>query len=261
MGLYGNILTAADGSIFTFDKIYDNTSGDDKNVFLTRMASSDKVFVGRFIFLEPYGEVYMKTVVEEEDQYVYKYVLIASLQLVKDLAKATKDDWIGITQENGVLNIIHRGPKINNWEYKKIDIDESQYEKNKFYIKNESGEYGLCDDDNFSDQQNYYILTQIREDIPIIGYYEKIEINDSNYEPNKYYYQNSEGDYILSTSAYESDKIYYNFIEDFNQTIYLPKINYDRKGHIENVQPIAESDDFTLILNGGAFLNNNNEIS
>lgn len=188
MGLYGNILTAVDGSIFTFDKIYyDTFSGTKEEIenskaqSLVEKASNDKVFVGRFMFWQPYGEVYMKTVVEKNGQYIYNYVLIASLQLVKDLANAAVDDWINIiiNNESGALEIEHRGPVI-------VDTNNGQ----------------------------------IREDISFAN-------------------------------------------EALTEAITgISKITYDKKGHTVNIVNVDVDSDYTLILDGGAFLNNNNnEIS
>ena len=262
MGLYGNIMTAPDGSIFTFDKIYysyPSTAEDQasRDEWLINMANSDEVFVGRFIYIQETCEIFMKTLRDYIDKdtnktWTYEYVKIASLMLIKQLSEADKDDWVAITQEDGVLNIIHRGP-VPKIGYKEIGLTEVNYEPNKYYYKYGS-DYILDVSNSITLDRQYYKKIDIREDL---FEYQEIQLNQDTYLTDKFYIQNAYQEYEIDHSdTWDSNKKYYEKINTFEK-IFIPKIAYDQKGHImREITPISEQDDYTLVLNGGAFLNN-----
>ena len=262
MGLYGNIMTAPDGSIFTFDKIYYGypSSAEDQEArkdWLLEMANRDEVFVGRFIYIQETCEIFMKTLKNYLDEetgktWTYDYVKIASLMLIKQFAEANKDDWIAITQEDGVLNIIHRGP-VPGIGYKEIELQEINYEANKYYYKYGT-EYLLDSLTNITPNRQYYQKINIRKDLVE---YQEIQLDSDSYLSNKFYILNDQQEYEIDKSeTWDENKIYFEEINPI-QKIFIPKIKYDKKGHImREITPISEQDDYTLVLNGGAFLNN-----
>lgn len=223
MGLYGDILRAADGSIFTFDKIIEfkdlgfqkeeteaggenttlaeeeideETKTDEKKATPTEeeidnavssQAITDGIFLGRFVLLTEKLWVYVKT----HDGDKYTYTKIAKLHSLNSLNEENTDEWIEIEDLKTDPYLYHAdaGPEIMITEGEK-----------QFKITNE-------------------------------------------------------------------DKRYYNsgtsFENEGNKKSVLNFIYYDKKGHAYKYEPIEEKrdepyfngeKDFTLVLNGGGFL-------
>lgn len=259
MGLYGNIMTAPDGSIFTFDKVYASYPSTgmtevQKRVWLNQQANIDGVFVGRFIFIQETCEVYMKTVkrLAANQPWEYEYVLIASLLAIKQLSDAQLDEWISITTDDkGAISIQHLGPTLLEVNYEKITLTQSTYKPNTYYYF-DNNNYILDSSENFSEERIYYKKVYTKEDLPniYIPYApkqgEKVGDNIFVFVDNSYVPAEKGQDF-------NSEIQYYSI----NQHTYIPKITYDQKGHImKEITPVTEQDDYTLVLDGGAFLNN-----
>ena len=258
MGLYGNIMTAPDGSIFTFDKVYASypsteMTEEEKKDWLNQQANADGVFVGRFIFIQETCEVYMKTVKRLTGKpWEYEYVLIASLLAIKQLSDAQLDEWISITTDDkGAISIQHLGPIISEVSYKGITLTQSTYKSNTYYYF-DNDNYILDSNEDWDSGRIYYKKVYTKEDLPNI-YIPYAPKEGEKVGDNIFVFVDNS--YIPAEVGQDFDsKIQYYSI---NQHIYIPKITYDQKGHImKEITPVTEQDDYTIVLNGGAFLNN-----
>lgn len=222
MGLYGDILRAADGSIFTFDKIIEfkdlgfqkeeteaggenttlaeeeideETKTDEKKATPTEeeidnavssQAITDGIFLGRFVLLTEKLWVYVKT----HDGDKYTYTKIAKLHSLNSLNEENTDEWIEIEDLKTDPYLYHAdaGPEII------ITEDEKQTT-----ITN-------------GDKRYYNSGTSFE--------------NEGNKKlPLNFTYYDKKGHAYKSENIQERDKVYYN-----------------------------SEKDFTLILNGGGFL-------
>lgn len=222
MGLYGDILRAADGSIFTFDKIIEfkdlgfqkeeteaggenttlaeeeideETKTDEKKATPTEeeidnavssQAAIDNIFLGRFVLLTEKLWVYVKT----HDGDKYTYTKIAKLHSLNSLNEENTDEWIEIEDLKTDPCLYHAdaGPEII------ITEDEKQTT-----ITN-------------GDKRYYNSGTSFE--------------NEGNKKlPLNFTYYDKKGHAYKSENIQERDKVYYN-----------------------------SEKDFTLILNGGGFL-------
>ena len=104
MGLYGDILRAADGSIFTFDRIISFDSNwitfteEQIDAEISNQAAIDDIFLGRFVFLEEKLWVYVKTYDNKNNK--YSYTKVAKLHSLNELKEDNTDEWINITDIN-----------------------------------------------------------------------------------------------------------------------------------------------------------------
>ena len=161
MGLYGDILRAADGSIFTFDKIIEfkdlglqkeetevdgekatfaeeeideETKVDGKKASPTEeeidnavssQAITDGIFLGRFVLLTEKLWVYVKT----HDGTKYTYTKIAKLHSLNSLDEENTDEWIEIEDLEIGPYLYHAeaGPEIIISENDKITNEDKRY--------------------------------------------------------------------------------------------------------------------------------------
>lgn len=143
MGLYGDILRAADGSIFTFDKIIEfkdlgfqkeETKVDGKKASPTEeeidsrvssQAAIDNIFLGRFVLLTEKLWVYVKT----HDGDKYTYTKIAKLHSLNSLNEENTDEWIEIEDLKTDPYLYHAdaGPEIMISENDKITNEDKRY--------------------------------------------------------------------------------------------------------------------------------------
>ena len=222
MGLYGDILRAADGSIFTFDKIIEfkdlgfqkeetevdgekatsteeeideETKTDEKKATPTEeeidnavssQAAIDNIFLGRFVLLTEKLWVYVKT----HDGDKYTYTKIAKLHSLNSLDEENTDEWIEIEDLKTDPYLYHAdaGPEIMITEGEK-----------QFKITN-------------GDKRYYNNGTTL-------------ESTENKKLPLNFTYYDKKGHAYKSENIQERDKVYYN-----------------------------SEKDFTLILNGGGFL-------
>lgn len=223
MGLYGNILTAPDGSIFTFDALYTfgNNKSDElkKQMQLSSLAESDNIFPGRFVYFTDTHEIYMKSVItEERDNEIIStkiYVLIADLTFIEQIATATTDDWIEIiVDDNGNLSIKHRGPiidlttasdkKMSYQEVNLISYIEQLIEKNDvkdIYVLTGLDSYTLASEENktlLEEGKGFKFNRQIyytQED----GAYYRVGPEDEYNGDIKYYLRNYSFNFNITT--------------------------------------------------------------
>lgn len=171
MGLYGDILRAADGSIFTFDKIIEfkdlgfqkeeteaggekatsteeeideETKTDEKKATPTEeeidnavssQAAIDNIFLGRFVLLTEKLWVYVKT----HDGSKYTYTKIAKLHSLNSLNEENTDEWIEIEDSKAGPYLYHAeaGPEIIISENDKITNEDKRYYNTGTSFENE----------------------------------------------------------------------------------------------------------------------------
>lgn len=222
MGLYGNILTAPDGSIFTFDALYTfgNNKSDEleKQMQLSSLAESDNIFPGRFVYFTDTHEIYMKSVItEERDNEIIStkiYVLIADLTFIEQIATATTDDWIEIiVDDNGNLSIKHRGPV--------VDLETASDKKMSYQEVNLISYIEQLIEEN--DVKDIYILTGL-DSFTLASVNNGTLLNDEKgFKFNhQIYYTEQDGAYyrVGPEEKYNSSKDYYlrNYCFNFNIT-------------------------------------------
>ena len=104
------------------------------------------------------------------------------------------------------------------YTFDEIVLTPQTYEPNVYYTKTDEGVYVLCRDDIFNSEYTYYEGTPNYDGTPtsfeIVKHYDLARLkDDSDYEPNKYYYVSPTEPYLyneisLTFETYESNKYY-----------------------------------------------------
>ena len=120
--------------------------------------------------------------------------------------------------------ILSRGDTITFYYYPEVDLGEALYEAGKYYIF-ENDAYVLCNDAEFNAQTIYYKLNADKTHQSI-----KLTNDISLVYALNTFYTKTDGEsntYILSDSAFDSEKTYYKLIEktdnEFDQFWKLPE--------------------------------------
>lgn len=197
MGLYGDILRAADGSIFTFDKIIEfkdlglqkeetevngekaasteeeideETKTDEKKATPTEeeidnavssQAAIDNIFLGRFVLLTEKLWVYVKT----HDGSKYTYTKIAKLHSLNSLNEENTDEWIEIEDSKAGPYLYHAeaGPEIIISENDKITNEDKRYYNTGTSFENEGNKKSVLNFIYYDQKGHAYKYEPIEE--------------------------------------------------------------------------------------------------
>ncbi len=182
MGLYGDILRAADGSIFTFDKIIEfkdlgfqkeETKVDGEKATPTEeeidnavssQAAIDNIFLGRFVLLTEKLWVYVKT----HDGDKYTYTKIAKLHSLNSLNEENTDEWIEIEESEAGPYLYHAeaGPEIiisENEKQFKITNEDKRYYNTGTSFENEGNKKSVLNFIYYDQKGHAYKYEPIEE--------------------------------------------------------------------------------------------------
>ena len=318
MGLYGNVLKAVDGSLFTFDKVYKinsklletlNFSSDEEKqnlisllekydedvrkltmaniqTVVDALAQNDDVFVGRYIFIEGICQVYVKVYRDKQ----YSYVLVADCSSSNFFAEAMTDDWLEI-ELGGTditdIRLIHEdaGPP------KKVESNIYDFTDPEYYNPAEGGEGQILPGGIYQiayDAKGHAMVKGGQTDYSIVydDISEFVKAKPEVFSIDILYIaifetKHSQVDdpvYSIACKGQDSDYLPYSTymtIEEFNTNKqyhsenFKPFYSYDDKyfyflkritpNNSTSVNPYTrlmdQSSDYTLVLNGGGFLN------